>query len=380
MAALAVLTPETHAQSWITNGLVAYYPFNGNANDESGNGYNGTPTSVTYGADRNGQTNKAAQFDGNFSTIPIHGLSGGNFFPVTLSVWINGLQTYGSDYGIITKYSVSAANGFGVFAHGDFIQSWYFGSQGSVYGGNGGFQGLNTLDGKWHQIVLTYDLTGGVFYVDGVAVDSLTWTGNPSASTSPMPVIIGEYRSPDGSDSRKFLGRLDDVRIYNRALSSSEVAQLYAMESFCSPHQARAIAALSGDGVAAATMTDYGCGYTNAPSVRIIGGGGTGATAIATMENGVVTGLVITSAGSGYTNAPRILIESPPFVPTVSIAVSKVKVTQRVRVNHNYVLEASLDLVSWTAAGPAFTAESESIVNEFDVDTVGRFFRLREVP
>jgi hypothetical protein len=98
------------------------------------------------------------------------------------------------------------------------------------------------------------------------------------------------------------------------------------------------------------------------------------------MTNGVVTGLVITSAGSGYTNAPRILIESPPFVPTVSIAVSKVKVTQKVRVNHNYVLEASLDLVSWTATGPAFTAETESIVNEFDVDTVGRFFRLREVP
>ena len=90
--------------------------------------------------------------------------------------------------------------------------------------------------------------------------------------------------------------------------------------------------------------------------------------------------MVVTSPGNGYTNAPRMLIESPPFVPSVNIAVSKVKVTQKVRVNHNYLLEASLDLATWTATGPAFTAESESIVNEFDVDTVGRFFRLREVP
>ena len=111
-----------------------------------------------------------------------------------------------------------------------------------------------------------------------------------------------------------------------------------------------------------------------------MGGGGSGATATANMTNGIVTDVIITSAGSGYTNAPRILIESPPFVPTVSIAVSKVKVTQQVRVNHNYVLEASTDLTTWLPTGPPFTAESESIVTEFDVDETGRFFRIREVP
>jgi len=159
-------------------------------------------------------------------------------------------------------------------------------------------------------------------------------------------------------------------------------AELYEPEglSFCSPHAAQAMAILYNGELVGLRLVDYGCGYTNAPLVQIVGGGGTGATALAKMTNGVVTGLVITSAGSGYTNAPRILIESPPFVPTVSIAVSKVKVTQKVRVNHNYVLEASLDLATWAATGPAFTAESESIVNEFDVDAFGRFFRLREVP
>ena len=48
MSALIALTLNAPGHSWLTNGLVAYYPFSGNANDASGNGYDGTPTSVTY--------------------------------------------------------------------------------------------------------------------------------------------------------------------------------------------------------------------------------------------------------------------------------------------------------------------------------------------
>ena len=64
----------------------------------------------------------------------------------------------------------------------------------------------------------------------------------------------------------------------------------------------------------------------------------------------------------------------------VSIAVSKVKVTQHVWPGRNYILESSTDLVTWVPTGPQFTAVSGSIVTEFDVDVTGRFFRLREVP
>src|SRR6185503_6338420 len=103
----------------------------------------------------------------------------------------------------------------------------------------------------------------------------------------------------------------------------------------------------------------------------IQGGGGSGATATAVVSGGLVTAINFTSAGCCYTNAPRIVIGSPPFVPTVSIGVSKVKVTQSVVLGRNYLLEYSLDLVTWTAVGPQFTAESETIVNEFDVDVTG---------
>jgi len=66
--------------------------------------------------------------------------------------------------------------------------------------------------------------------------------------------------------------------------------------------------------------------------------------------------------------------------PALSIAVSKVKVTQRVQVGHKYLLESSFDLVTWEPTGPAFVAAADTIVSEFDVDVSGRFFRITEVP
>ena len=50
------------------------------------------------------------------------------------------------------------------------------------------------------------------------------------------------------------------------------------------------------------------------------------------------------------------------------------------RVNHNYVLESSFDLQTWTQVGDQFTADSETVTSEFDVLETGRFFRIREVP
>jgi hypothetical protein len=58
------LAVNGYSQSWITNGLVAYYPFDGNANDASGNGNNGTVYGATLTADRFGVQGKAMAFNG----------------------------------------------------------------------------------------------------------------------------------------------------------------------------------------------------------------------------------------------------------------------------------------------------------------------------
>jgi len=147
----------------------------------------------------------------------------------------------------------------------------------------------------------------------------------------------------------------------------------------CTPHAARATAQVVNGFVVGATIADGGCGYTNAPVVLIQGGGGTGATATAVVSGGLVTAITITSAGCCYTNTPRIVIGSPPFVPKLAISFSKVKVTQNVVMGRRYVLESSNDLAVWLPTGPPFTAVSEIIENEFDVNVTGRFFRLREM-
>ncbi len=148
----------------------------------------------------------------------------------------------------------------------------------------------------------------------------------------------------------------------------------------CIPHAATATATVVNGFVISVNLTSGGCGYTNAPLVEIVGGGGTGATATAVVSNGAVTGVVITDAGIGYTNTPSVLIASPPFTPWLTIAVSQVAVTEHVVLGHNYVLESSTDLKNWTQVGSQFTAQSEVITLKFDVASTGQFFRIREVP
>lgn len=148
----------------------------------------------------------------------------------------------------------------------------------------------------------------------------------------------------------------------------------------CTPHKAKATVQWVNGFVVGAIITDSGCGYTNVPLVLIQDGGGSGAAATAVLTDGRVTAIIITSAGIGYETPPRIVIASPPFVPTVSISVSKVKVVQKVVLGRHYVLEASHDAVAWSQALPPFSATSESVTNELDVDLIGRFFRVREVP
>ena len=169
--------------------------------------------------------------------------------------------------------------------------------------------------------------------------------------------------------------------VWNDKRTNQQAFAGYVIErDVCTPHKASATARLVNGFVVGATITDRGCGYTNAPVVLVQGGGGAGATARAAITDGQVSEIQIVSAGCCYTNAPRLVIGSPPFVPRVSIGVSKVKVTQDVVLGWKYVLESSVDNATWTVAVPEFTAESEVIVNEFDAEETGRFFRLRVVP
>ena len=98
----------------LNNGLVAYYPFNGNANDESGNGNDGTNNGVTLTADRFGNVDAAYDFDGfNNITVP-HNSNLNLIGDLTLSAWfysVNPPQVSNS-HTIISKRSDASFNIF----------------------------------------------------------------------------------------------------------------------------------------------------------------------------------------------------------------------------------------------------------------------------
>ena len=237
----------------------------------------------------------------------------------------------------------------------------------------------DNIPGVWTHVVGVRGANALTLYVNGSLAGSVSTTQAPNYSRGFVPEIGGN----PGNSSDNYAGLIDDLRVYIRALSATEVQQLYQYESAaapCSPHAATATAQVVNGFVVGATIADPGCGYTNAPIVQISGGGGSGAAATTVVSNGVVTGIVIMNAGAGYTGNPYIQIASPPFAPSLSVVVSAVKVTQHVVLGRNYVLESSTDLRNWTQVGATFSPQSEYITDEFQIDVTGRYFRNREVP
>ena len=372
-ALLAVTTLPALAQSFLTNGLVAYYPFTGNAVDASGNGNNGTVIGAVPCPDRFGNASSAYSFNGSSSYISFTAPPTNQTNNVTLSAWINPASTNQAAMAVVLGYDdPGLGNGFALGIAGGGLSAGN-----KVSGFLGGVTWVNSgavypATNVWYHVVMVQQSGVTLFYVNGVPT-AITTTNN---AITPTGFRIG---SLDGIWF--FNGKIDDVRVYNRALSSFEVSELYNAEGIaCTPHAATATATVTSGFVTSATMVNYGCGYTNTPAVVITGGGGSGAMAMATVTNGSVSGITILATGSGYTNAPQIIIGSPPFVPTVSIAVSQVSVTQHVVLGLNYILQSSADLINWTNTGPEYTAQSEYVTTNFTVGQYGKFFRVVQVP
>jgi hypothetical protein len=299
-----------YSQSFLTNGLVAYYPFNGNANDASGNGNNGTNYGATFVANQFGIANSAVHF--NQSEI----LTG--FFPPlgsaarTFSGWF---QSAASS----SMMTLMAYGGSGGYTGDRFeLVFWASGQFLVDCSGGGVWTTASYTDSTWHNFVVVVPqhaaLSNVVVYMDGVSQTNLIRNapGNIVNTDSVHPLQFGMLYMV--GDPRPLTGSLSDVRIYNRALSASEVQQLYLYQTGPCFRSAAATATVVNGFVVAATLTDGGCGYTNTPLVLIEGGGGSGATAVAIVTNGIVQEIMITDAGSGYTNPPTILVGSAPAI------------------------------------------------------------------
>jgi hypothetical protein len=210
-----------------TNGLVAYYPFNGNANDESPSHLNnGTVNGATLITDRKGISNCAYNFDGSSSISAIVG-SELSTTENTVSVWmaisgsgnsnprivgVGPSNTPGQNYALILDGT------------GNPRRLEYYSGQG---GGINLFSTGTLSNGiEWKHITVTFKNNVAKFYINGV-FDSQSTGTNGLATFSNSILQIG--RSISGTDG--FNGKLDDIRIYNRALSDTEVQALYLTEA-----------------------------------------------------------------------------------------------------------------------------------------------------
>ena len=200
---------------------IATYQLDGNANDLSGN-YSGTPTNVSYGV---GEFDLAGVFNGSSSGIktPISYLNAKSTSSVSL--WVKYTDT--AAYKTLFQDWASNNN----WNHNIIVNQPSTGNLRffSAYGGVGGYvtfetSGLTLNDGNWHHIVGTVDVSTRVYkgYVDGVEVGSMTVSLNAWTGVTQNANIGNENGS-----SNFFNGSIDQVRIFNKALNSTEVTTLY---------------------------------------------------------------------------------------------------------------------------------------------------------
>lgn len=215
------------------SGLVASYPFNGNANDESGNGNHGIVFGATLEPDRFCEANKAYYFNGSsyIATSTHYSAPGPEIF--TFSLWFKTTSVKG---GKLIGYG-SAQTG----ASSYFDRNIYMTDDGRLYFGVyiGHIDGVNKFgvvkttdsfnNGEWHHVAATLSADGVKLYVNGVLKGH-----DPSATSGDD--LSGYWKIgydellywPEQPVSSFFTGTLDDIYIYDRELSSMEIDQLYA--------------------------------------------------------------------------------------------------------------------------------------------------------
>ena len=210
-----------------TNGLVAYYPFNGNVNDESGNTVNGTNNGGTFTNDRYGNASKAIQFNGN-SWVDIGTTLQNNLFTINLWIYVTSLPS--NNYGLISKLdNLNSTNRFK--NHEIYLQS--NGKINAIIADGTIWNNFNSLSrikaNEWTMLTLRYSGSTASLFINGGLDASYSIS---DYTISNVKTVFGRRAVPFNSSDNIYLnGRLDDIRFYNRALSDAEIQQIYFAET-----------------------------------------------------------------------------------------------------------------------------------------------------
>jgi hypothetical protein len=241
-----------------TNGLLSYWPFNGNANDQSGNNYNGIVNGATLTSDRNGNVRSAYSFNGasNYIKLPkITPLNDASSF--TFSCWILPTGSTGTRQFVLSRgYDYSTGSFFisqECEANSNYIRFSYNGYPNYNILSQ---QGYSIPYQNWQLLTVTKSATTVNMYINSVLVNSSTNTSNLMTEDEFLYIGSHWFNNQDGSFfPYYFKGLIDDVGIWNRALTSTEIQQLYTTCTTPVPTGSASQTLCSGSTVANLTAT-----------------------------------------------------------------------------------------------------------------------------
>lgn len=278
MTAIAIfgLATTTFAQvpNYVpTNGLVGWWPFHGNANDESGNGHHGIVNGAVLDVDENNVANEAYYFDGNDRiTIPHNS----DFNVQSLSILITYRDLYNpaaQPNGNSMLLSKREPSGWGSsFEFNQGGASWDFAASNSISGNITYGFGAPQVYGQWRTVIYTHDANSIKVYFDGMLIDSI---GSPGVyNSNSLDITVGMR----GNGWHELIGSISKLGIWNRALTGQEITHLYnecqlsvntqpANQTININNNAQFLVSSTDPNATYQWQTDLGVGYQNLNSV-----------------------------------------------------------------------------------------------------------------
>jgi hypothetical protein len=221
-----------------TNGLIGYWNFIGNANDIGNNNLNGVVNGATLTIDRNGNSNSAYSFSSssNNISVPNNSLLSLNNTDFTINAWIKldnfpalstSSEVYNQYYTILGKRQFSANNDYSI---GISSPSSPNGAGNLVFaqgpGGAGSFVSSNSpiVTGVWNNISIVYSLSNQTIklYVNNILVSQQTGVTIPGQNSANF-----WFGNDVSGSATYFPGTIDDVGIWNRALTTTELNSIF---------------------------------------------------------------------------------------------------------------------------------------------------------
>ncbi|MCB0853806.1 MAG: LamG domain-containing protein, partial [Bacteroidetes bacterium] len=220
----------------LDSGLVAYYPFNGNADDESGNGLNGIVSGALLTQDRFGRDNHAYYFDNINDYIQI--ANSNNVFNLigswAISLWIHPYSISGTSAAndpILWKIAYNNTNqdNYAILWNNNFDGTAKIGGQIERASDDHdfGFGGGTFTEKQDYHVLVNVGNDSITLIVNGDSVSARALPTNLVPYMGPAPLRIGNNQHSNHGDKGVFHGVIDDIRIYHRSLTKEEIYALY---------------------------------------------------------------------------------------------------------------------------------------------------------